>query len=238
VVVWSLDCHGRQVAAKPFKPFQIDDSANGAMSTISTNLEQNHGVTTEELASIRSALRDALDAVEKKHRLDALPSASGDLPHYNDTDLCRYDEEGLKVLYLSNNETTQHGMRAADELPQIVLAGLQSSDAADAEGDIENNEERKEQYLHTLKVLTGHTDMILSAAFSPDGTLVASASWDQTFRIWSAETGECLHEIGPTGNQNWAVEFTPSGEHVLLSGGGGRNKPSPLRCTTPQLGKN
>ena len=237
VVVWSLDCHGRQVAAKPFKPFQIDDSANGAMSTISTNLEQNHGVTTEELASIRSALRDALDAVEKKHRLDALPSASGDLPHYNDTDLCRYDEEGLKVLYLSNNETTQHGMRAADELPQIVLAGLQSSDAADAEGDIENDQQRKGEYLQTLKVLKGHTDMILSAAFSPDGTLVASASWDQTFRIWSAETGECLHEIGPTGNQNWAVEFTPSGEHVLLSGGGGRDKPSPLALYNTATGE-
>lgn len=198
------------------------------MAMIDTKLEQEHGVTAEELASIRLALSNAIDAVEKKHRLQALPSASDGLPHYNNTDLFGYDEEGLKVLYLSKNGTTQHGMRPADDLPQIVIAGVRPSDATDRDDDTGNDQEGNGEHLQTLKVLQGHTDMILSVAFSPNGKLVASASWDQTFRIWSAETGECLHVIGPTGAQNWAVAFTPSGEYVVLTGGGGRDKPSPL----------
>jgi WD40 repeat protein len=119
-------------------------------------------------------------------------------------------------------------MRPADQLPQIVIAGVRSSDATDRDDDTGNNQERMGEHLKTLKVLQGHTDMIPSVAFSPNGKLVASASWDQTFRIWSAETGECLHVIGPTGAQNWAVAFTPSSDHVVLSGGGGSDRPSPL----------
>ncbi|KAM0709060.1 hypothetical protein Q7P35_003096 [Cladosporium inversicolor] len=228
IIVWSLDIHGCQVAATSFTPFGTEDLTDSAMSTIDTKLEQEHGVTTEELATIRSTLNDRIDAVEKKHRLKALPLASGGLPHYNDTDLFSYDEGGLKVLHVIKNGTTQHGMRAADELPQIVIAGVRSSGAT-ADGRMaESDSGASGEHLQTLKVLQGHIDIIISFAFSSNGKLVASASWDQTSRIWSAETGECLYNIGPTGAQNWTVAFTPSGEHVLLSGGGGRDKPSPL----------
>jgi WD40 repeat protein len=233
-----LDGGGCQIAATPFRPFGIEDLTDGAMAAINTKLEQEHGVTTDEIASVRSALSNAIDAVEKKHRLKALPSASGGLPHYNDTDLFSCDEEGdLKVLYLSKNGTTQHGMRPADQLPQIVIAGVRSGNATDRDDDTGNNQEGMGEYLQTLKVLQGHTDMIPSVAFSPNGKLVASASWDQTFRIWSAETGECLHVIGPTGAQNWAVAFTPSGEHVVLSGGGGNDRPSPLALYSTATGE-
>jgi len=237
VVVWNLDAEGCLVARTPFEPFGTDGLTDGAMSTITAELGQEHGVTTEELASIRAALCKAIDSVEKKHRLQALPSASGGLPHYNDIDLFSYGDEGLRVLYLSKNETTQHGMRPDDQLPQIVIAGVRSNDDTGGDCDVEDNQETKGDDLQTLKVLKGHTDMILSAAFSPNGKLVASASWDQTFRIWSAETGECLHTIGPTGNQNWVVAFTPSCEHVLLSGGGGRDKPSPLALYNTATGE-
>ncbi|CAG9948336.1 unnamed protein product [Clonostachys rosea f. rosea IK726] len=65
-------------------------------------------------------------------------------------------------------------------------------------------------------VLTGHTDRLVSAAFSPDGALVSTASWDQSMKLWNASTGELVHSFGPSGGQNWKTNFSPDGKYVVL----------------------
>lgn len=61
--------------------------------------------------------------------------------------------------------------------------------------------------IHTL---TGHTASIRTIAFSPNGKILVSGSWDKTLRFWSVATGEEVSTLIPFDKDNW-VMFTPDG---------------------------
>ncbi|KIJ49027.1 hypothetical protein M422DRAFT_225698 [Sphaerobolus stellatus SS14] len=65
--------------------------------------------------------------------------------------------------------------------------------------------------------LTGHTDWVKSAAFSPDGQRVVSGSDDKTIRIWNAHTGELLVSGPFEGHTDWvtSIAFSPDGQRVV-----------------------
>jgi len=71
-------------------------------------------------------------------------------------------------------------------------------------------------YQACLFVLQGHDDVVYSGTFSPDGGLLASASFDQTIRVWDVKTGKQVGEPlrGHT-NAVFSVTFSPSGDHLI-----------------------
>jgi cytochrome c len=67
-------------------------------------------------------------------------------------------------------------------------------------------------------VLTGHAGPVVSLAVSPDGAMLASASWDRSARVWSL-AGEAAPRVLEGHNQNVnAVAFTPDGRALVSAG--------------------
>ena len=52
---------------------------------------------------------------------------------------------------------------------------------------------------------------VTSVAFSPDGTRLATASWDKTARLWDARTGQPLLECKGHTDLVASVAFSPDG---------------------------
>ena len=65
--------------------------------------------------------------------------------------------------------------------------------------------------------LTGHADVVWSAAFSPDGKRIVTASAD-TARLWDAETGKPIGEP-LTGHADvvWSAAFSPDGKRIVTA---------------------
>jgi WD40 repeat protein len=72
--------------------------------------------------------------------------------------------------------------------------------------------------VHRLK---GHTATLTGVVFSPDGSRLASASWDKTARVWDTVTG---HELRVFSGHNITVRgiaFSPDGKRVATAGANG-----------------
>jgi len=112
--------------------------------------------------------------------------------HLKDSDVA--GAQGIVLEVLTNPEFTRMRTPAAISVFQDVRA-------ADAE----------------LAVLSGHADVVLSAAYSPDGSRIVTASIDKTARIWDARTGGLITVLSGHGNRLDFAAFSPDGTRVVTA---------------------
>ena len=65
--------------------------------------------------------------------------------------------------------------------------------------------------------LKGHDDEVWSAAYSPDGKRIVTASNGHTAKVWDADTGEELFTL--KGHKGWVTSaaYSPDGQHIVTA---------------------
>ncbi|KAI0469031.1 vegetative incompatibility protein HET-E-1 [Xylaria cf. heliscus] len=66
----------------------------------------------------------------------------------------------------------------------------------------------------SLQTLEGHRYSVSSVTFSPNGKFVASASNDETIRIWAVDTGDLLQTLEGHIGEVYSVAFSPDGKSI------------------------
>jgi WD40 repeat protein len=68
-----------------------------------------------------------------------------------------------------------------------------------------------------VRTLEGHISGVTSVTFSPDGSLIASGSWDNTIKIWRVSDGSLVRTLEGHTNVVTSVTFSPAGS-LIASG--------------------
>jgi WD40 repeat protein/serine/threonine protein kinase len=64
-------------------------------------------------------------------------------------------------------------------------------------------------------ILTQHTALVNDVTISPDRKTFATASWDNTVRIWDRVTRQLIAKLEPEPDDCYSVAFSPDGTHLV-----------------------
>lgn len=65
------------------------------------------------------------------------------------------------------------------------------------------------------KILTGHSDSVLSLAFSPDSRQLVSSSYDRIVKLWDTTTGDLQKTLVGHTSRAYTVAFSPDGKQIV-----------------------
>jgi len=120
-----------------------------------------------------------------------------------------------EILRLAAEANTQLLSGANIEAaPLLAIQSLKLGYSAEADATLQ----RAMTFAYPARKFVGHTSSIFGVAFSLDGTKVATASTDDTARVWDVATGRQLQIFnGHTDSVN-GVAFSPDGQRLATCG--------------------
>jgi WD40 repeat protein len=66
-----------------------------------------------------------------------------------------------------------------------------------------------------IRTFIGHTDLVWSVSFSPDGQYALSGSFDKTLKLWDVNSGVEIHSFRGHTDAVRSVAFSPDGRYAL-----------------------
>ena len=74
---------------------------------------------------------------------------------------------------------------------------------------------RATHMLDAQVALLPHQDRVVEAQFSPDGKRAATASWDNTAKLWDASSGKLIAEMKGHAGRVLSARFSPDGDRIV-----------------------
>jgi WD40 repeat protein len=151
------------------------------------------------------------------HQAFAVPNRDGSLVALGSTheDVAVMDSAGRLLCHI---EESTGALSLAFSPDSTLLAVCSGNYGQRPENEIRIHDP------HTGKLLTrltNHIDRVWSLDFSPDGRLLASASSDQTIRIWNVAAWREIQRLRGHGSEVWTMAFSPDGKRL---GSGSKDK--------------
>jgi WD40 repeat protein len=94
-----------------------------------------------------------------------------------------------------------------------------NSDAPESTEETRNVQIRQATSGKIVRTLVGHTDYLLTVAFSPDGRLLASGSADRTVKTWNVGDGSLVTTLPVTRWVARSLTWSPDGRMLALNDG-------------------
>ena len=173
-------------------------------------VNQLHVANTEDQAIAHAAAQSKITELSEQDFINARNAAKF---LQSDLLLQLYDRDGItkaiapilisdasiQALYDNNADCVQHILSMRSTFKNEIYHYI-----------------KQDTWLET-NTLTRHTAEVRSAAFSPDGKKIVTASWDKTTRIWDVLTGDCLHTL--EGHTDWvrSAAFSPDGKKIVTA---------------------
>jgi WD40 repeat protein/serine/threonine protein kinase len=121
------------------------------------------------------------------------------------------EQSAQRLFYAANMNLAQQ----AWEQPNVGrLRQLLEDTAAYPQRGFEWNYWQRRTHLE-LKTLHGHSTVINSVAFSPDGQRIVTGSDDPTAKVWEVATGKELLTLEGHRARVWSATFSPDGQRIV-----------------------